>query len=77
MSGVRSALLSNYDIRREGWNALTERLGVAGAVRFMLEYDSGHGDYVEERHTLFADLTMDEALRRAREVEGGGGSTRK
>jgi hypothetical protein len=59
--------LSNYEIRREGWIALTERLGVAGAVRFLMEYDPGHGDYTQERSELFADLTVEEAIRRARE----------
>lgn len=62
--------LSNYEIRREGWIALTERLGVAGAVRFLMEYDPGHGDYTRERCELFADLTVEEAIRRARERSG-------
>jgi len=35
----RAATLSNYEIRAEGWRALTERLGVAGAIRFFMEYD--------------------------------------
>jgi hypothetical protein len=61
----RSATLSSYEIRAQGWKALTERLGVSGAIRFLLEYDPGHGDYVEERRELFADLTLDEALARA------------
>jgi len=31
-----------------------------------MEYDPGHGDYVEERRALFRDLTLDEAIARAR-----------
>jgi hypothetical protein len=53
----RASKLSNYEIRVEGWKALTERLGVAGAIRFLTEYDPGRGDYVEERRELFRDLT--------------------
>jgi hypothetical protein len=64
MNGSRSAHLSDYEIRREGWKALTERLGIAGAIRFLSQYDPGYGDYTKERRELFADLTMDEALRR-------------
>ena len=45
----RASMLSNYQIRAEGWKALTERLGVSGAIRFLMEYDPGRGDYVEER----------------------------
>lgn len=54
--------MSLYQIRREGWQALTERLGPAGAMRFMMQYDAGYGDYTEERRHLFADLTIDEAI---------------
>ena len=63
--------LSNYDIRAEGWKALTERLGVSGAIRFLMEYDPGRGDYVEERRELFRNLTLDDAIARAREKSGG------
>ena len=63
----RAARLSNYEIRAEGWKALTERLGVAGAIRFLMEYDPGRGDYVEERRELFRDLSLEEAIARARE----------
>lgn len=59
--------LSNYELRREGWKALTERLGVSGAIRFLMEYDPGRGDYVHERDTLFAGLTLQDALRAIRE----------
>lgn len=59
--------LSNYEIRREGWKALTDRLGVSGAMRFMMQYDPGNGDYTEERRVLLSELTLDEALRRMRE----------
>ena len=32
----------------EGWRALTKRLGVSGAIRFLVQYGWGRGDYVEE-----------------------------
>jgi hypothetical protein len=54
--------MSLYQIRMEGWKALTERLGPAGAMRFMMQYDPGYGDYSKERHELFASLTMDELV---------------
>ncbi len=59
--------LSNYELRLEGWKALTERLGVSGAIRFLMEYDPGRGDYVRERESLFAGLTIEDALRAMRE----------
>lgn len=54
--------LSPYELRHEGWKALTERLGIAGAIRFLMQYDPGHGDYTEERRQLFRDLSLDDAL---------------
>ena len=58
----RSSSMSLYEIRMEGWKALTERLGPAGAMRFMMQYDPGHGDYSKDRHEIFAAVTMEELL---------------
>ena len=44
---------------------------MSGAVRFLMEYDPGRDDYVEERRELFRDLTLDEAIARARKKSGG------
>lgn len=65
---TNAAAMSSYEIRAEGWKALTERLGVSGAIRFLMEYDPGRGNYVEERVELFEDLDLDEALARMRQA---------
>jgi hypothetical protein len=57
-----SSTMSLYQIRIEGWKALTERLGPAGAMRFMMQYDPGRDDYTRERQDIFADLTIDTLL---------------
>jgi hypothetical protein len=67
VNGAGGAHLSDYEIRMEGWKVLTERLGVSGAIRFLTQYVPGFGDYTKERRELFADLTLDEALRRVGE----------
>jgi hypothetical protein len=54
--------MSLYQIRMEGWKALTERLGPGGAMRFMMQYDPGHGDYATERQQIFGPLTLDDLL---------------
>ena len=64
MSQSGAGNMSAYEIRIEGWRALTERLGVSGAIRFLMQYDPGHGDYTKERAAIFADVTLEEALRR-------------
>jgi hypothetical protein len=58
---------SLYELRQEGWKALTERLGVSGAMRFLMQYDPGHGDYTEERRALFGDLSLDDVLAEIRQ----------
>jgi hypothetical protein len=58
----KSSSMSAYQIRLEGWKALTERLGPAGAMRFMMQYDPGDGDYTKERQELFGDLDIEELL---------------
>jgi hypothetical protein len=62
MSASPRPALSAYELRREGWIALTERLGVSGAIRFLMQYDPGHGDYTIERREILADLTLDQAV---------------
>ena len=42
---------------------------VEGAIRFLAQYDPGHGDYTKERRRIFADLTWDEVLA---EMKAGG-----
>ena len=36
-------------IRREGLEALRERLGRAGMIRFLAQFDNGGGDYAKDR----------------------------
>jgi hypothetical protein len=31
-------------------------------MRFMMQYDPGHGDYTRERQEIFASLTMQELV---------------
>ena len=65
----KSSSMSAYEIRLEGWKALTERLGPAGAMRFMMQYDPGHGDYTKEREEIFADVELEDLLAAIRRDE--------
>jgi hypothetical protein len=62
MTSSTRPTLSLYELRQEGWKALTERLGISGAMRFLMQYDPGHGDYTEERRALFGDLSLDDVV---------------
>lgn len=69
MSSPARSPLSPAELRREGWEALTRALGPADAMRFMMQYDPGRGDYTEERRALFAELTLDDVLAEARRID--------
>jgi hypothetical protein len=67
----KSSSMSAYQIRLEGWKALTDRLGPAGAMRFMMQYDPGHGDYTQERQEIFRDLDLEDLIASIRRQETG------
>ena len=52
------------EIRRDGLAALTERLGAAGMIRFLHLFDSGAGDYTNERREWLDGQTVDDVLAR-------------
>ena len=54
--------LSEQELRKEGWIALVKRLGVSGATRFLLQYESGFGDYTKERRKIFADKSVQDIV---------------
>jgi hypothetical protein len=55
-------------IRREGLEALRERLGRAGMVRFLQQFELGHGDYARERHAWVDRISLDEVRAMARQL---------
>lgn len=48
------------EIRRAGWQALKDRLGIAGALKFMQQYETGEGDYARLRRDLYSKNTVEE-----------------
>ena len=52
-------------IRREGLEALRERLGRAGMIRFLQQFETGHGDYARERHEWVDRTTLDDIRKAA------------
>ena len=50
------------EIHREGVQALLDRLGPAGTIRFLQQYDMGRGDYTKERDRWLDGVTIDEVV---------------
>ena len=46
------------EIRRAGLEALMERLGPAGMLRFLQLFDSGYGDYKKQRGQWLDSLSV-------------------
>ena len=46
------------ELRKQGYQALVESLGVVGMIRFLQEVEAGSGDYTAERHQWLDDLTL-------------------
>lgn len=54
-------------IQRLGTQALIEKLGIAGAISFLQQFDRGHGDYTRDRHEWQDTLTIEQVVREIRE----------
>lgn len=62
------------DVRREGLEALRERLGRADMIRFLQQFDNGRGNYARERHAWVDQTSLDSIEREAAgDAPAGGG----
>ena len=50
------------EIREVGVEALAESLGPVDTVRFLQQFDVGHGDYTAERKRLLGNPSVDQIL---------------
>ena len=55
-------MLTDAEIMARGWEALVEKLGASGALRFSIQTERGHGDYAEARHAALGSRPVDELL---------------
>ena len=65
------------EIREAGLKPLRDRLGRAGMIRFLQQFQHGYGDYARERHVWVDQTSLDELQvlarpkRRRRRGRGG------
>jgi hypothetical protein len=64
---VDAAKMSLEEIRLAGLRALSRDLGVVGMVRFLQQFETGHGDYTEERHHWLSQFTVSEVVQELQE----------
>lgn len=50
------------EITQEAIKMRYQQLGIVNTIRFINQFTSGYGNYIEEREALFGDLTLDEVI---------------
>lgn len=50
------------EITKEALRVLYKEIGVVNTIRFVNQFTTGYGDYVEERKALFDDMTLEDLL---------------
>ncbi len=56
------------EITHQAITLLTREMGVADTLRFLSQFNTGMGNYTEERDALIGDLTLDEIVARGRRL---------
>ncbi|MDB9426813.1 hypothetical protein PN437_18290 [Microcystis aeruginosa CS-564/01] len=46
------------ELRKQGYQALVDSLGVVGMLRFLQQLEVGYGDYTAEQHQWLDELTL-------------------
>ena len=60
MSNLAIDYSSPVALRKAGIDVLAKELGALGMALFLLQFDSGYGDYTKERDDLLKDITIDD-----------------
>ena len=50
------------ELNQEVTRLLYQEIGVVNTVRFLRQFSTGFGNYVEEREAIFADTTLDQIV---------------
>jgi hypothetical protein len=59
---ISTRTMTPIELQRIGFDTLVKSLGVVDATRFIHLYDSGSGDYTEERHEWLDKLTVNDII---------------
>lgn len=60
MTAIDTSALTSEEIRQLGFEALVERLGAAGALRFLIGVRRGRGDYLDIQDSVFGEMSTEE-----------------
>ena len=60
------------EIRQMGLEALLERLGPVGLIRFLQQFESGYGNYTAERDTWLTETDLDKLVAKIQQTRKTG-----
>jgi hypothetical protein len=61
-------ITSPAELRRRGLEVLVRELGYVDAMRFLLQYETGQGDYTRDRRQFLPSWTVEELVREANQL---------
>lgn len=70
-----TTMMTPEQIRTVGMRALSRELGATGLVRFLQQFEMGHGDYTAERHDWLDPYTVQDIVQQIRELRESGDAT--
>ena len=59
---MNTTTMTLEQIRTLGLKALSQELGPVGLIRFLQQFETGHGDYTRERHQWLGQNTVQELV---------------
>ena len=64
---MNAQTMSLEQIRIAGMEALARELGIVGMIRFLQQFETGHGDYSKDRHEWLDNQDLDTIIKRIEE----------
>lgn len=61
--------LTLHDINQKAQAILARELAPLEFIQFFRQYDTGHGDYTQERAQIIGDLSLDDIVNEVRSFE--------
>lgn len=69
MPKIQQKKLTSSILREAGWKALVKSIGLVNATRFLLQYESGFGDYAKIKKGLYSGKNVSDILKEIKQSE--------
>ena len=69
MLKIQQKILTGSTLREAGWNVLVKSLGLVNATRFLLQYESGYGDYTKIKKQLLKGKSVRDICKEIEKLE--------